>query len=53
MALFGKSPYPSISLKQLEALHTQFLRAWLSQHYRKLEEEAHAENDARDEEEPR
>ena len=40
--------YSSMSLREIEALRTQFLRAWASQHYREQEEAAHAGNDARE-----
>jgi hypothetical protein len=38
--------------RRLDAsLHTQFMRAWVSQYYREQEEAAHAENDEREKEE--
>ena len=48
----GKFLRNPASLDELEALRPhQFLRSWISRNYRKEEEEAHAENDWRDEQE--
>lgn len=39
---------PRISPGEFKTFPTQFLRAWVATYYSKQEDDAHAENDARD-----
>jgi hypothetical protein len=39
---------PSMSPEAFKTFQTRFMRAWVSTHYRKEKEAAHAENDARE-----